>query len=113
MNRASRRQNKAEKPATYTLTSQGLKDTIEAELMAAKREGIKYAADAISCIFIMKLHDVFDFDQEKMDKLLPKVNLQFDCILDGIVDVTDVIDWCKQNFDFEIRSDLNRDKRVI
>ena len=100
MNRAARRRKqkeleKVKKPPTYNLSQAQLQAIIMEDLRKAQHDAMNYAVKGLTAAFVISLHDEFEFGPKRLQRLLDKANLQFECIDAGTVTVEDLIEWCK------------------
>ena len=103
MNRANRRRKGVAKTSpTYNISQQQLKDMVSDEIEETKQKAISYTTSCLSAAFIIALHDQYGFGIKRLENVLDKVKLQFECIDAGTVTVEDLVAWC---LDYGIKVD--------
>jgi len=110
------RENKRS-PISYTVTKNQLSELVTKEiqdLIKKQRQDIMtLTTDSVIASFVMCLHDKFGFGESRIKKLLGAVNTQFECILDGHVDLDDITLWVKEKFDIDLMLTSDKNSRGI
>lgn len=95
MNRAARR--KAMKNKSQ------IADNIHFEIQEEKKRILKRAVHDLTAAFILSLADEFGFGKKRIERLLYRVNRQFECINEGYVTINDIKKMCQEiGLDYEV-----------
>lgn len=102
MNRAERRrlQKEQQKAPTYNINQKQLSDLVrnevESRLEEIRNEAISKTVQAYTAAWVISLHDEFNFGHKRLQRILNKVENQFECVTAETVTVEDLVDWCKE-----------------
>lgn len=102
MNRAERRrlQKEAAKAPTYNVNQKQLSDLVhnkvEDRLEEIRSEAISKAVQAYTAAWIISLYDEFNFGHKRLQRVLNKVENQFECVTAGAITIEDLVNWCKE-----------------
>lgn len=102
MNRAERRrlQREQQKAPTYNINQKQLSnlvhDKVEDRLEEIRSEAINKTVQAYTVAWVISLHDEFNFGNKRLQRVLDKVQNQFECVTAETVTVEDLANWCKE-----------------
>lgn len=97
MNRLMKRQQGIKvKERIYTLKESDLTKLIATELDAIKKQATKAAINALMSSVLISLHDEFGFGVSRLNKLIHKINSQYEAIESGNVNIEDFNEWAKE-----------------
>ena len=97
MNRKQRRQKRDNAPVkTYNMNQRQLQSIIDNEMQEIKSKSINFTISAMQAAFVIALHDEFGFGPQRLERLISKVENQFDCIIEGTVELKDLIQWAEE-----------------
>lgn len=102
MNRAERRrlQKEAAKAPTYNVNQKQLsnliRDGVNDRLEEIRNETISKTVQAYTAAWVISLHDEFNFGHKRLQRVLDKVQNQFECVTAETVTVEDLVNWCKE-----------------
>ena len=102
MNRAERRrlQREAAKAPTYNVNQKQLsnliRDGVNDRLEEIRNETISKTVQAYTAAWVISLHDEFNFGHKRLQRVLSKVENQFECVTAETVTVEDLVNWCKE-----------------
>ena len=102
MNRAERRrlQREQQKAPTYNINQKQLSnlvhDEVKDRLEELRNEAISKTIRAYTAAWVISLHDEFNFGHKRLQRVLDKVQNQFECVTAETVTVEDLVDWCKE-----------------
>lgn len=102
LNRAERRrlQKEAAKAPTYNVNQKQLSDLVhnkvEDRLEEIRSEAISKTVQAYTAAWIISLYDEFNFGHKRLQRVLNKVENQFECVTAGTVTIEDLVNWCKE-----------------
>lgn len=102
MNRAERRrlQREAAKAPTYNVNQKQLsnliRDGVNDRLEEIRNETISKTVQAYTAAWVISLHDEFNFGHKRLQRVLDKVQNQFECVTAETVTVEDLVNWCKE-----------------
>lgn len=102
MNRAERRrlQREQQKAPTYNINQKQLsnliRDEVNSRLEEIRNEAIIETAQAYTAAWIISLHDEFQFGHKRLQRILKRVDNQFECVIAETVTVEDLVNWCKE-----------------
>lgn len=102
LNRAERRrlQREQKKAPTYNINQKQLSNLIHDEvnnrLKEIRNEAINKTIQAYTAAWVISLHDEFQFGHKRLQKILNKVENQFECVTAKTVTVEDLVNWCNE-----------------
>ncbi len=102
MNRAERRrlQREQQKAPTYNINKKQLsnlvRDEVSSRLEEIRNEAISKTVQAYTAAWVISLHDEFQFGHKRLQRILNKVENQFESVMAGTVTVEDLVNWCKE-----------------
>lgn len=102
LNRAERRrlQREQQKAPVYCINQKQLsnlvRDEVNSRLEEIKNEAINKTIQAYTAAWVISLHDEFQFGHKRLQRILKKVENQFECITAETVTVEDLVNWCKE-----------------
>lgn len=99
MNRAERRRlSKVKKLPTFNVDQAQLQNLIdkgvEERVKQVRDTTLSMAITSISSAFTISLHDEYGFGPQRLQNLISKVQLQFECIEAGTVTLEEMLQWC-------------------
>jgi len=108
-NRAQRRREQRKqqsKPRIVTFTQEAFQAAVDKEFQAKAGElkytSTRYAADALTAVFALKLNQLYGFGSKRLETLLEAVNKDFNLIEEGYVELSDFIKEVVDTFGFDI-----------
>lgn len=102
LNRAERRrlQRETAKDPTYNINQKQLSnlvhDKIEDRLGEIQSEAISKTIRAYTAAWVISLHDEFNFGHKRLQRILDKVQNQFECVTAETVTIEDLVNWCEE-----------------
>lgn len=102
LNRAERRRLKKEaaKAPTYNVNQKQLSnlihDGVNDRLKEIRNETINKTIQAYTAAWVISLHDEFNFGHKRLQRVLNKVENQFECVTAETITIEDLVNWCKE-----------------
>ena len=98
-NRAERRRNEREenKRNTSTIVQHYKAHEFQKMLDQRSHEDIKGTIETMCAIMAISLNSEFGFGTARINKLVERMRLQFQCIENDTIKISDIIHWCNEN----------------
>ncbi len=110
MNRAMRRQPTSTKQKFDALEEYNIKKKLQKDVILGLKGDIdkikldltKELVTKITAALVISLHDTYNFKRKRIQRVLDKAMIQFECIDAGTVTLEDLTDWVKDELKIEL-----------